>query len=202
MKRFFLMILVVVFLGLDATSLWSVEVTSNGIYEISIDDISAIGVFTVSTGSNHPNPYQNVLYGGAAHNPWSSYLTIQSYTTKTTYVSTDSSPSVPSGFTLRNMHSYNPVISDLVNGFRTVWNINNPDMLEVVQETIIHGTEYENSYVEVTTTVTNTGDSPVSIGIRYQWDWMIDGSDDSWFATREPDGDWTDIFTGFPNPEF
>jgi len=202
MKRYFLMILVILFLGLDVTSLWSVQVTSNGIYDISIDDISAIGVFTVSTGSNHPSPHQNVLYGGAGHSPWSSYLTIQSYTTKTTYVSTDSSPSVPSGFTLKNMHSYSPVISNLINGFRTVWNINDPDMLEVVQETIIHGTEYEDSYVEVTTTVTNTGSSTVSIGIRYQWDWMIDGSDDSWFATREPDGDWTDVFIGFDNPAF
>jgi Tol biopolymer transport system component len=195
----YLAIFVTLFLGV--CNLQAVQTATNGIYEVSIDDTSAIGVFTVSTGANHPNPGDNVLYGGAYQSPGTSYLTVYSYTSDTLYVSTNSGPNVPSGNSLQPMSPYGSV-SSVTGGFSTTWNIGNPDSLRVVQETILHGTRLEDSYVAVSTTVTNTGSSPVSIGLRYMWDWMIDGSDDSWFATRDPDGGWSNVFSTFSDPQF
>ena len=70
-------------------------VVSNNIYDVTVEDTlgsDGIGTYTVSTGSGFPQPNQDILFGGADHNAWSSYLTVRSYTTKTHYVTTTSSP--------------------------------------------------------------------------------------------------------------
>lgn len=52
-----------------------------------------------------------------------------------------------------------------------------PDALTIVQDVNVHGTTFETSTVEVTTTITNNAGAPVALGLRYLWDTQI-GIDD------------------------
>jgi len=173
---------------------------TNGIYRITVSDSD--GSYTVATGNLHPVPNQNVFFGGSENFPWSTYLTVNSYTSSSMYYSGWSSPSVPSGYTAWPLSSHAMSIAPVANGIQTTWTVTGTDTLTISQNIIVHGSTLESSYVEVSTTVTNNGTANISIGIRYLWDWMIADRDDSWFATRIPDGNWTDIPVGFTNPAF
>jgi hypothetical protein len=179
--------------------------SSNSIYKLTVEDQipgSGIGTFTVGTATNHPNPNQNVLYGGAGESPGTSYLTIRSFTSQTDYIST-ADGGLLSDYTIVNLDNFSPTVSPLgTTGSQVTWPITGRDDLSVQQVTDVEGTTYENSRLRVTTTVTNNGTTPVDIGIRYQWDWMVGGSDDSWFRAYNPTGPWTDVFESFINPPF
>ncbi|MBS4015596.1 MAG: hypothetical protein KGZ86_04075 [Candidatus Latescibacteria bacterium] len=66
---------------------------TNNYYDLIVENVAnnnGIGTFTVRTGTSHPatismGSKQNVLYGGAYGNPWSTYLTVKSYTSNTNY---------------------------------------------------------------------------------------------------------------------
>jgi len=167
--------------------------TGNAVYHISVRDVAGgggIGTYTVGTAAGHPVPGQNVLYGGAAANPWSTYLTVKSYTTSTEYVATNSGPTPSAGCTVVNLELSNTSVALIGAGVRTTWSVAVPDALDIVQDTNVEGTTLADSRVRVTTEVANRGDAPVRIGIRYEWDIMIDGRDGSWFAERNPDASW------------
>jgi len=171
---------------------------SNGIYDVSVEDVTGgngLGTYTVSTGMGHRQPNQDVLYHGAAHNPWSTYLTVRSYDTSTEYVSTSYSPTPSAGYTVVNLDAVSTT------GFTTPtptsavawWDLNtpaDPDDLYIEQVIEVAGATLADSRVRVSTEVTNTGGNPVDIGIRYLWDIMIDGEDGSWFRATNPDGPW------------
>ena len=171
---------------------------SNGMYDVSVEDVTGgngLGTYTVSTGMGHRQPNQDVLYHGAAHNPWSTYLTVRSYDTSTEYVSTSYSPTPSAGYTVVNLDAVSTT------GFTTPtptsavawWDLNtpaDPDDLYIEQVIEVAGATLADSRVRVSTEVTNTGGNPVDIGIRYLWDIMIDGEDGSWFRATNPDGPW------------
>jgi len=171
---------------------------TNGIYTLYLENTN--GIYTVKTADSHPHPNQNVLYGGAAGSPWSTYMTIRSVTTASEYYAVDAPTYVSSGYTGRILPT--PTVADITGGYKTTYTVTTPDKLTVEQTTVIVGTTYEDSGVRVTTKVTNNDSSSVNIGIRYMWDWMIDGSDDSWFRTRTPDSGYSDVFIGYTPPEF
>jgi hypothetical protein len=77
-----------------------------------------------------------------------------------------------------------------------------PDDLYIEQVVEVMGTTIADSSVRVSTEVRNTGAEPVDIGIRYEWDLMIDGIDGSWFAERNPDGSWIDVEAEWASPAF
>jgi hypothetical protein len=171
---------------------------SNGIYDVSVEDVTGgngLGTYTVSTGTGHRQPNQDVLYHGAAHNPWSTYLTVRSYDTSTEYVSTSYSPTPSAGYTVVNLDAVSTTgfTSPTPTSAVAWWDLNtpaDPDDLYIEQVIEVAGATLADSRVRVSTEVTNTGGNPVDIGIRYLWDIMIDGEDGSWFRATNPDGPW------------
>jgi hypothetical protein len=195
-------------------------VATNGFYDLIVEDVfgsSGIGTYTVRTGQNHPitvqyGQKQDILYGGAAGSPWSTYLTVRSYDSNNEYVSVSNiyGISASPGFTvyyLDNISDPPPTVLPIgTTGFRTIWYIPGGgyvDLLKIEQVTTIEGTTVDDSRIRVSTIVTNLGtSSPASIGIRYEWDIMIDGNDGSWFAPRLPNDNWLSVETEWSPPQF
>ena len=180
---------------------------SNNIYDLSVEDTLdsvGVGTYTVSTGAGFPQPNQDILYDGVAHAPWSSYLTVRSYTMNTDYVTTTSGPGTTPGFAVANLDPAVVSVVPTATSVTTTWSTVGQmlDALNITQVTAVEGTTVADSRVRVTTNVTNAGQEPVSIGIRYEWDLMIDGSDDAWFAERNPDGAWTETEIAYAPPIF
>ncbi|HEY2896465.1 MAG TPA: hypothetical protein VGJ12_04955, partial [Gemmatimonadaceae bacterium] len=169
----------------------------NSFYQVFVDADQApgIGEYTIITGPNHPvtistGSPQNVLFGDGM--PGTSYNSFFSYTTGTVYVATDFnaapnlvvlSPTTP-GITA----TVTPIGTT---GFRTTYTLagppQTPDKLTIVQDVNTHGTTFESSTVEVTTTITNNGSAPVAIGVRYLWDTQIGQDDGPTFQPLNPD---------------
>ena len=173
-----------------------VSVGGNDFYQVFVENAATAGIgqYTVMTGPNHPvtlstGSPQNVLFGDGG--PGTSYNTIHSYTSGTNYINTsDALPgSVP-------LDPSQPGITASVaalgtTGFRTTYTLsgppNTPDALTIVQDVNTHGTTFATSTVEVTTTITNNGASPVSLGLRYLWDTQIGKDDGPTFQPLSPD---------------
>src|SRR3989442_13470099 len=65
----------------------------NTIYTVCVDDVFSKGRYTAKTGLMHPAPGLNLLFGGAANSPGTSFNSYRSFTTSTTYTQ----GSVPGG---------------------------------------------------------------------------------------------------------
>lgn len=142
----------------------------NGIYAVYVNNET--GQYTVTTGPSHPlGAGLNVLFGNGS--PGTSFDTVRSYGSGENY----ELPNVPSSSTV-------PLGSS---GFRTTYTLNNGgDNLQVVQTLRVNGTTFNDSYVEVTTVVTNNAGAPVKIGVRYLWDYQINLDDGPTFQANEP----------------
>ena len=164
----------------------------NAFYKVYMEDelgADGIGTYTAATGLSHPvGVDKNVLYNGDSADAWSSYNTIRSYTTDTDYVQTTDAPA--SSFTVVNMDDYATVTSSGSTGHRVTYDLPGPpttaDALQIVFDINVNGSTFDDSTVELTTTVTNTGNEPVDIGIRYQLDFQIAGDDGPTFAEVNP----------------
>lgn len=174
----------------------------NSIYTVFVEDIPGLGVglYTARTGPSHPvtvstGSPQNVLFGDGF--PGTSFNTIRSYTTGTDYVQLIApSPSPPfsavsldPAITPGIAASVTPVGST---GFTTTYMLPGPpatpDALTIAQVVNVNGSTFDDSSIEVTTTVTNNGTTEtVRIGIRYLWDFQVGSDDGPPFAERNPD---------------
>jgi hypothetical protein len=185
----------------------------NNFYQVfvSADPGPGVGQYTVQTGPNHPvtvstGAFQNVLFGDG--DPGTSYNTIHSFTTGTDYVANALFPTTGSIFNLDPTHAgVTAVVTALgTTGYRTTYTLsgppNTPDALTIVQDVNAHGTTFETSSVEVTTTVTNNGSSPVALGIRYLWDTQIGLDDGPTFQQLSPDAPVLLTERAFPSPTF
>jgi len=174
----------------------------NGIYNVTVEDIGpGNGTYTVATASNHPYPNQSVLYGGATQYPGTSYLTVRDYSNgNIEYYSRASAPIASSGFTVSSLDPFHFSTTQSGNKVYTVWNISN--IIRINQTITIEGTTYADSRVRVSTNITNTYPGLLIVGIRYEWDLMIDGEDGSWFAQRNPDGAWLGTENTWISPSF
>ncbi|MEO8878793.1 MAG: PKD domain-containing protein [Gemmatimonadaceae bacterium] len=174
----------------------NVSQAGNDFYQVFVTDLAqaGIGQYTIMTGANHPvtistGSPKNVLFGGG--NPGTSFNTIHSYTTGTDYVELGlgSAPNlVPLGPTTPGVTAAVTPIG--TSGFQTTFTTSTPsvpDALKIVQIVAAHGSTFETSTVEVTTTITNTGTAPVSIGLRYLWDVQIGEDDGPTFQQFSPD---------------
>ena len=174
-----------------------VNQAGNDFYRVFVnaDQAPGIGEYTITTGPDHPvtistGSPQNVLFGDGM--PGTSYNSFFSYTTGTTYVATDFN-AAPN---LVVLDPTAPGITATVTalgttGFRTTYTLagppQTPDKLTIVQDVNTHGTTFATSTVEVTTTITNNGSAPVSIGVRYLWDTQIGEDDGPTFQPLNPD---------------
>jgi len=170
----------------------------NGIYTIYVEEGTPdFGTYTIATGASHPATIaagtpQSVLFGGAAGNPWSTYLTVRSYTSDTEYT-TSASPSASPGYTQVDLDAYAGAVTTTSTSVTSNWDVNTRnDSFSISQTVAVDGTTFENSRVRVTTTITNESQPNVliDIGIRYEWDIMIDGEDGSYAKTVNPYSSW------------
>jgi hypothetical protein len=171
---------------------------TNGILVLEIENAntSDLGEWTVRTGASHPNPGQLVLFPVGT-----SYITFRDATALIMYANTSGAAPGLAGYTFQNMSTAPGagVVTNLANGYRTVWTI---PSWTITQDVVINGTTLTDTNVQQTVTVTNTSGAPRQYGLRFMWDWDIAGNDASFFRTRNPDGAFTSTFTTFPSPAF
>ena len=74
--------------------------------------------------------------------------------------------------------------------------------MTIVEVIDTHGTTFETSTVEVTTSITNNGTAPLAVGVRYLWDTQIGQDDGPTFQQFSPDAPAIILEKSFPNPAF
>ena len=178
----------------------------NDFYRVTIENTPGgvgIGVYTVTTGSAHPvtgalGP-QNVLFGGGI--PGTSYTTIRSFTSGTDYTQRTGLALLPGAPPTLLLEAFVAPGEEAVpigdpnspSGFITTYRLapGSPaaDALTVVQSCSAVGGTFNTSAVKIETAITNEGGAPVSIGLRYLWDFQIGPGDDGpVFREIGPDG--------------
>ena len=169
----------------------SVQEAGNTFYRVFVEDSSIsgrLGLYTATTGPDHPaGPGLNVLYGDGS--PGTTFNTVRSFTSNTDYVQIGGTVSSNPIMVLSPFGALAPIGTT---GFRATYTLpgppTTPDALTIVQDVNVNGTTFLNSTVEVTTSVTNTGEGAVAIGIRYLWDFEIGDDDGPTFMQRNPFG--------------
>jgi hypothetical protein len=156
----------------------------NGVYRVYVEDRSGrdgLGAFTVATGPDHPaGEGREVLFGeDGPGDAVTSYITLRSYTTGTDYVQTMSGPS--SGNPVAPLEDFGTVEAIGSTGYRTTYDLpgagTTPEALRLVSEITVSGQGPSDSSVEIATAITNDGDFPVELGVRYLLD-VAPGGDD------------------------
>ncbi|MBI3447642.1 MAG: hypothetical protein HY049_01785 [Acidobacteria bacterium] len=180
--------------------------SGDGIYRVSVQSSPAgvgVGVYTATTGSTHPVfgslGSQNVLFGGGI--PGTSYTTIRSYTSGTDYVQRNGLTLDPNAPTTIELEGYVAAGEEALpvgdpnhpTGFTTIYRLGDvaaaPDLLLIRQTAAVVGTVFNDSAVMLRTEITNNADIPVSVGVRYLWDFQIGSEDDGpSFKTLGPTG--------------
>jgi hypothetical protein len=193
-----------VFATARGVSVSAVATVSNTILEAAIETQTGeggVGTYTIRTGQDHPNSSQNVLFGGASLNPWSSYNTIKVYDTSREYVTSADSWITPDpGFSLINLDSRNPAIDVQTSTVvRIHWDT--LENLRIFQEVGVQGTSMSDTKVYVSMWINNLDAATHYIGFRFLNDLMIDGWDGSWLRP-EATGPWLDMETEWAPPPF
>jgi hypothetical protein len=140
------------------------------------------GTYTSCTEPSHPYGVDvTLLYGGGAHNPWSTYNTIRSHETNNDYVTRDAGATTESGYTVVQMSGYyNSAWYSGPEAIVQQWVVDNgQDDFEVEQEIAAEGMS-NNSRLRVTTTLTNRANGTRTFSFRYQWDIHVDDEDAAW----------------------
>jgi hypothetical protein len=180
----------------------------NDIYRIYVEEDAAsgrLGTYTAATGPEHTVKDANILRGAKPPpaNPWSTYLSVRSYSTEQIYVSREVIPGVHPEVTYLSDYG---IVSANTADIKTTWVLpgppETPDKLTIVQDIVVIGEEEVDSMIRVTVSVRNDGPDPVNIGVRYLWDLKIDINDFSEFRTHDPISGWTDEFIDFDPPNF
>ncbi|MDX1991355.1 MAG: Ig-like domain-containing protein [bacterium] len=179
----------------------------NSIYQVFVSD--SVGTYSARTGPGHPVPGQNVLYGGASGSTGTTFNTIRSYTSGTNYTQVSGRTTEP-GYTNVALAPYKQSVTPIgATGFRFTYLLPGPagtpasaDHLQIVQDINVIGTDISNSRIAVTTQITNLGTTPVSLGIRYLWDYQIAGDDGPSFTRVNPDVPAIVNETTFAPPDF
>jgi hypothetical protein len=142
------------------------------------------------------------LFGHAV--PLTTFNTIRSYTSNTDYVQGNSLKTSTNSVIL--LDPFGTVTPIGATGFRTTYVLpgppTTPDAMTIIVDVNVNGTAFEDSSIEVTTTVINDGDAPVDIGIRYLWDYQIGRDDGPTFQAIKPDGTVRVSEVEFPEPGF
>jgi hypothetical protein len=155
----------------------------NAIYIVCVNTAAPldIGRYTALTGPGHPTPGRNLLFGGEEEAPGTTFNSYRSFTSSTTYTQ-----GAVTGATNLNSVASTSLIG--TTGVRTTYNITTPDRLQIVQDANVNGMTVANANVEIATTITNTGTAPVSLGIRYLWDYQMGQDDGPTFQEMGPTG--------------
>lgn len=160
----------------------------NNILDVADEDVvgSGVGIYTVYTGSAHPNPLQTVFYGPTAGILGTTYNTIHVTDTKRDYTPI-STVAPDTGYTLVGLDTCSPstvsTATTVTNTWTTLENLGVTQLIQVL------GTTTSDTIVGVTMTITNNDRVTHTVGVRYQWDLMLAGWDGAWIRP------WTDPST-------
>ena len=156
----------------------------NGFFAVTVEDErggAGLGAFTVTTGPDHPlGEGAPLLFAGEGDQPEAggSYLSVRSYTTGTDYVQTLDGPA--SGNPVVSLDEWGDVAELADDGYRASYDLPGGDQLadslRIVSDVAVSGSG-AGSAVEFAATVTNTGDYPLLIGVRYLFDVDLAGDD-------------------------
>ncbi|MGH7602304.1 MAG: hypothetical protein ACREOI_38550, partial [bacterium] len=193
----------------------------HAMYEVIVESTigEGVGLYTVKTGRSHPlGPNRELLGGGSKGLTGTSYNTIRSYNTNTDYVQTEFARG-ESPFNTIWLDSlfisdtdidtnYVAVIrnGDDTTGVAIRYLLPNlmetPDNLRITQRIFVRGTNFDNSWVEITTIVANTGAQNAAIGIRYFWDMIVAGDDGPVLAIKALDANFGQFESAFAPVDF
>jgi len=184
----------------------------NSILDVHVEDQLTgygIGTYTVTTGSAHPSPGRNVFftYPEGAPFPYSTYTTLHVTDTQRDYVTAGEWLSYwvtpDSGYTLVNLDTQNPSTTSTSTMMTNTWTTT--EQLQIVQEIEIIGTTTTDTLVRIEMCVTNNDAVEHTVGIRNEWDLMIDGWDGAWirpWISPSTPGTWLDTETEWTSPTF
>jgi hypothetical protein len=198
--------------GTFTTDVTGYNPASNGVYEIYLGTHTRrfVGTYTFESGPAHPMAQDPDILASAAGRtdllfgtryPATSWDTVRSYSSGKDYVMSEQARDDP-GFTGVPLASRQQVTaqngpSEI--GFDETYvistaNESDADDLTITRKLRVRGTTFDDSHIDVTTTVRNDGDADAAIGIRYFWDYQIfnrtsGGFDDGTsFQEFRPDG--------------
>lgn len=177
---------------------------SNDFYRVHVEEDSGWGrgQYTATTGSRHPaGAGLNVLFGSGS--PGTSFNTIRSYTSGTDYIQDDGKSSA---FNTTWLDPYAVVTPIGTTGYRTTYTLpgqpSTPDRMTIVSDVNVNGDTFENSSIEVATSIINTGPTTLSVGVRYLWDYQIGRDDGPTFQALSPDASTRTREAEFQPPTF
>lgn len=174
---------------------------TNNILDVSVEDLGpSIGSYLIRTGSDHPIPNEDVFYDG-----WTSFTTIKVVETLREYVTSNHSPIPSEGYTLDWLDNYHWSITATEDDRKitSIWSIE--EGLKITQVIEITGTTVFDTLVRISVNIFNQAEIPYTVGIRQEWDIMIDGEDGSylrpWSSLGQPLA-WLDVETDWTLPNF
>lgn len=157
---------------------------TNNYLEWYVDILSAndLGTYTARTGPAHPFGTISILYGTQFTPPsaWSSWTTIHVASSSRDYISKNGTATPLPGWSQFNLKNYaNTIICENSPPRVTfVYIINNPpDNLTVKDIFWVDGTDANNSRLWHKTIVRNNAASPVSVGVRWEYDTHVNTTD-------------------------
>lgn len=182
---------------------------TNAFYIVYVQDIrgSGVGLYTITTGPSHPaGQGLNVLFGGG--NPSTSFNTIRSFTTGTDYIQDTRTKS--SANRMVALDAFGTAAPLGTTGVRTTYLLpgptgatnTTPDRLTIIQDVNVNGSTFEDTTVEVTTTIRNNGTATVQIGVRYLWDFQVGLDDGPTFRVNTARCSALTTESEFDNPSF
>ncbi|MBN1786609.1 MAG: hypothetical protein JW825_06460 [Candidatus Methanofastidiosa archaeon] len=205
-KKLSLLALSIISIAMISMAAAEVFVT-NGYYTLFVDDDSDYGAFTVGTGTLHPYPTTNVLFGGEWADAGTSWFAMKFYS------------SGGNEYYLWDLYPYYQGAATDTNAINVSWELGEdffndevpsdqgsdsqiPNPFIISRTFTIYGDTYETSYIEIETTFTNNSTSAISFGFLDMWDLMIADADDAIMRTIYPTLPWTGSFQGWYPPTF
>ena len=178
----------------------------NNILDVHVEDQCGywgVGTYAIATGSDHPAPSQAVFYGGVEAFLATTYNTIHVVDTMRDYVTMCWGATPDPGYSIEYLDMLSPSTISTPTMITSTWTTF--ESLEIAQEIELIGTTAADSLVRVTMNASNNDIVAHTIGIRYEWDLMIDGWDGAWirpWTDSVTPGTWIDTETEWTSPGF
>lgn len=150
---------------------WASVQVSNGVYTVSIADVSNTsfrGSWTAATGASHPTGAgHDLLYSefGGSFYEGTNFSSLRSYTSGLDYSHSDFNP-----FFIGEGPS---PLAPPGQGWTQTWVIP-AENLTITQDVLVSGSGFSDSAIYHTVLLENTGDAPVLLGWRNLYDWQVD----------------------------
>ncbi|MEO0146797.1 MAG: T9SS type A sorting domain-containing protein [candidate division WOR-3 bacterium] len=138
------------------------------------------GTITAATDNMHIwGPDVSVLFAGASHDPWSSYLTVRVHETQRDYVGSTLVDSTLPPYAFVELNPYwlgSFWIRGNTDSLVTIWD-GLPEGLRIEQHIYALGSDQQNARIQVMTHVINNSSQMRTVSVRYEWDIHVQTTD-------------------------